>query len=85
MKVNLARIYTRIYDVGFFFYSAIVIACLVLVSFWLPPLEENRINISCVSLICHCLYLIDFWWKLKNSGDKNPLIGKEMFCGFYYK
>jgi len=74
MKVNLARIYTRTNDVGFF-YSVIVIACLVLISFWLPPLEENRINISCVSLICHCPYLIDLWWKLRISGDKNPLIG----------
>jgi hypothetical protein len=53
---------------------ALVVACLVLVSFWLPPLEENRIYISCVSLICHCLYLTHLGWKLKNSGDKNPLI-----------
>jgi hypothetical protein len=66
----------------FFFNSVTVMACLVLVSFWLPPLEENRINILCISLICHCLCLTNLWWKMKNSGDKNPLIGKETFVDF---
>lgn len=53
---------------------ALVIASLVLISFWISPLEENRINISCVSLICHCLYLMYLGWKLENNGKKSPLI-----------
>jgi hypothetical protein len=80
------HLYENIWRRIFFFLNSVsVIACLVLVSFWLPPLEENRINISCVSLICHCLCLINLWWKLKTSGGKNPLIGKECFCGFCQK
>ncbi|KDR17732.1 Neuronal acetylcholine receptor subunit beta-3 [Zootermopsis nevadensis] len=53
---------------------ALVLSSLVLLSFWLSPSEESRINILCVSLICHCVYLTYLGAKLNNTGEKSPLI-----------
>lgn len=54
--------------------SALMFAFIVLTTFCLRHDGQSRINLSCVGLFCHYLYLQYLGWMLENNGDKCPLI-----------
>ncbi|XP_021923177.1 neuronal acetylcholine receptor subunit beta-3-like isoform X2 [Zootermopsis nevadensis] len=54
--------------------SALLFAVIVLTTFWLRREGPSRLNLSCVSLMCHYLQLQYLGWMLENNGDNCPLI-----------
>ena len=53
-----------------------VFSVIVLTTFWLQRDGSSRINLSCVSLLCHYMHFQYMGWILQNNGDKCPLIGE---------
>lgn len=54
--------------------SALMFSVIVLTTFWLQRDGSSRINLSCVSLLCHYMHFQYMGWILQNNGDKCPLI-----------
>ncbi|XP_069678414.1 neuronal acetylcholine receptor subunit non-alpha-3-like isoform X1 [Periplaneta americana] len=53
---------------------ALLYAVLVLTTFWLRHDGCNRLNLSCVTLLCHYLQLQYLGWMLHSNGNKCPLV-----------
>lgn len=53
---------------------AIVIICLILISFWLPPNAGEKIIINGCTAIIICLFMLYFTQKMPAMGNHTPLI-----------
>ncbi|XP_067004616.2 neuronal acetylcholine receptor subunit non-alpha-2 [Anabrus simplex] len=53
---------------------ALVLALMTLLMFFLDPISPQRLNLGCMNVLAHCLYLQYLGMKLPSNGASTPLI-----------